>query len=71
MLRVVCLWQAALLNPENKIKFVADIKAEYEMMRQRHQGKQIAKDYLSIEDARKNKLQLDWSTITIHQNHHF
>jgi 5-methyltetrahydrofolate--homocysteine methyltransferase len=53
---------SSLLNPENKIKFVADLRAEYEAMRVRHQGKQIAKDYLSIEDARKNKLQLDWST---------
>jgi 5-methyltetrahydrofolate--homocysteine methyltransferase len=55
---------SSLLNPENKIKFVADIKAEYEVMRVRHQGKQIAKDYLSIEDARKNKLQLDFTNYT-------
>ena len=55
---------SSLLNPENKIKFVADIKAEYEVMRVRHQGKQIAKDYLSIEDARKNKLHLDFTNYT-------
>ena len=55
---------SSLLNPENKIKFVADIKAEYEVMRVRHQGKQIAKDYLSIDDARKNKLQLDFTYYT-------
>ncbi len=55
---------SSLLNKENKIKFVDDIRAEYEMMRKRHQGKQIAKDYISIEEARKNKLQLDWSNYT-------
>ncbi len=53
---------SSLLNPESKIKFVEDLRAEYEAMRVRHQGKQVSKDYLSIEDARKNKLQLDWST---------
>ena len=55
---------SSLLNPENKIKFEADIRAEYEMMRQRHLSKQVIKDYLSIEDARKNKLQLDWENYT-------
>lgn len=55
---------SSLLNPENKIKFVADIKAEYEVMRQRHQSKQVIKDYLKIEDARKNKLKLDWANYT-------
>jgi len=52
---------SSLLNPESKIKFVEDLRAEYEAMRVRHQGKQITKDYLTIEEARKNKLQLDWS----------
>ncbi len=55
---------SSLLNPENKIKFIAGIRDEYEVMRVRHQGKQIAKDYLSIEDARKNKLQLDFTNYT-------
>jgi 5-methyltetrahydrofolate--homocysteine methyltransferase len=55
---------SSLLNPSTKIKFVADIKAEYEVMRVRHQGKQIAKDYLPLEEARKNKLQLDFSNYT-------
>ena len=55
---------SSLLNAENKIKFTADIRDEYEVMRKRHQGKQIAKDYLSIEDARKNKLQLDFTNYT-------
>jgi 5-methyltetrahydrofolate--homocysteine methyltransferase len=52
---------SSLLNPKNKEKFEADIRAEYEMMRERHKGKQVIKDYLTIENARKNKLQLDWA----------
>ncbi len=51
---------SSLLNTDNRDKFIADIKSEYEMMRERHQGKQIIKDYISLEEARKNKLQLDW-----------
>lgn len=51
---------SSLLNPTSKLQFEAEIKAEYEQMRQRHLGKQVIKDYLSIEDARKNKLKLDW-----------
>ncbi len=51
---------SSLLNPSNKKKFEEDIRAEYEMMRQRHKGKQVIKDYLNIEAARANKLQLDW-----------
>ncbi len=52
---------SSLLNKDNRNKFIADIKSEYEMMRERHQGKQVIKDYISLEDARKNKLQLDWN----------
>ena len=51
---------SSLLNPENKEKFEGEIRAEYEMMRQRHKGKQVNKDYLTINAARANKLQLDW-----------
>ncbi len=55
---------SSLLNKESRITFEADIRTEYEMMRKRHQGKQIAKDYISIEEARKNKLNLDFSNYT-------
>ncbi len=52
---------SSLLSKDGRDSFVTDIRAEYEMMRQRHQGKQIVKDYISIEEARNNRLQLDWS----------
>ena len=55
---------SSLLHPINKKKFEEDIRAEYEVMRQRHHGKQVIKDYIAIEDARKNKLQLDWTNYT-------
>ncbi|HQD12473.1 MAG TPA: vitamin B12 dependent-methionine synthase activation domain-containing protein, partial [Chitinophagales bacterium] len=52
---------SSLLSKDGRDSFVADIRSEYEMMRQRHQGKQIVKDYISIEEARNNRLKLDWS----------
>ena len=55
---------SSLLNPTNKEKFEAEIRAEYEMMRERHKSKQVIKDYLKIEDARKNKVKLDWENYT-------
>ena len=55
---------SSLLNPANKEKFEAEIRAEYEMMRERHKSKQVIKDYLKIEDARKNKVKLDWENYT-------
>ncbi|MEZ5001463.1 MAG: methionine synthase [Chitinophagales bacterium] len=40
--------------------FVASIRSEYEMMRERHQSKRQIKKYLSIEEARQNKWETDW-----------
>jgi 5-methyltetrahydrofolate--homocysteine methyltransferase len=51
---------SSLLNKDSRDKFISDIKAEYTMMRERHAGKQLIKDYIPLEDARKNKLKLDW-----------
>ena len=52
---------SSLLGKDSRVQFEADIRAEYEMMRQRHQGKQVTKDYISLGEARKNSLKLDWS----------
>ena len=52
---------SSLLGKDSRVQFEADIRAEYEMMRQRHQGKQVTKDYIPLGEARKNSLKLDWS----------
>lgn len=46
---------------EKKNAFVKSVKEEYHEIRQRHFNKHQSKDFLSIEDARKNKMQIDWS----------
>lgn len=49
-----------LLNDESKSSFVKTIKDEYESLRESHKNRSSEKEFLSIEDARKNKLKLNW-----------
>lgn len=51
-----------LLSAVQRPKFEAEIRAEYEMMRERHKGKQVIKNYISIKEARENRLKLDWKS---------
>ena len=56
-----------LINPDEKIKdkFVNDVRAEYKKIRETHARKKNIKNYLSLEDARKNRLKIDWSKTNI------
>ncbi|MEG8946136.1 methionine synthase [Rosettibacter firmus] len=54
-----------LLNKEIKDKFAEEIRKEYERLREIHYKKQSDKDFISIEDARKNKLLLDWNNYKV------
>ncbi len=44
---------------------VAEYKAEYEQLRTDHKNRKSNKVYISLEEARKNKTQLDWQTTSI------
>ncbi|WP_348824347.1 methionine synthase [Flavobacterium aestuarii] len=48
-----------LLDHNRKI-YASDIRAEYDAFRETFLNRSRDKNFLSIEDARKNKLQLDW-----------
>jgi 5-methyltetrahydrofolate--homocysteine methyltransferase len=48
-----------LLNSDNKI-YASDIRAEYDAFRETFLNRSRDKNFLNIEQARKNKLQLDW-----------
>lgn len=52
-----------LLDHNRKI-YAADIRAEYDAFRETFLNRSRDKNFLTIEDARKNKLQLDWSEYT-------
>ncbi|PXY45397.1 methionine synthase [Flavobacterium hydrophilum] len=52
-----------LLDHNRKI-YAADIRAEYDTFRETFLNRSRDKNFLTIEEARKNKLQLDWSEYT-------
>ena len=49
-----------LLQVETKEEYTKTVRAEYDNLREGYLNRSRDKNYLSIEDARKNKLQLDW-----------
>ncbi|MBS7252824.1 methionine synthase [Flavobacterium branchiicola] len=52
-----------LLDHNRKI-YASDIRAEYDAFRETFLNRSRDKNFLTIEEARKNKLQLDWSEYT-------
>ena len=51
-----------LLNSETKGKYTQDIRTEYDALREGYLNRSRDKNFLTIEQARVNKLKLDWST---------
>ena len=54
-----------LLSEDAKDGFVTKIKDEYKKLREDHFKKHSAKEYISIEKARANKLNLEWQNYSI------
>ena len=54
-----------LLNPDTKNEYVAKLKKDYEEFRDRFLNRSKEKQYLTIEEARKNKFKIDWDTSVI------
>ncbi|MDI1318148.1 vitamin B12 dependent-methionine synthase activation domain-containing protein [Flavobacterium sp.] len=53
-----------LLQAETKGSYVKAIREEYDKLREGYLNRSRDKNYLSIEQARKNKNKLDWDTFT-------
>ncbi|MBP6373196.1 MAG: methionine synthase [Flavobacterium sp.] len=53
-----------LLQSETKDSYTSSIRSEYDQLREGYLSRSRDKNFLSIEEARKNKLQLDWDTFT-------
>jgi 5-methyltetrahydrofolate--homocysteine methyltransferase len=53
----------SLLNKDRKL-YASDIRAEYDAFRETFLNRSRDKNFLTIEQARKNKLQLDWTNFT-------
>ena len=53
---------ASLLSTDHKPGFVASVKEKYAGLRHRHENTKAGITYISLEQARKNKLNIDWSS---------
>ena len=53
-----------LLQAETKVEYAKTVRAEYDKLRDGYLNRSRDKNYHSIEEARKNKLQLDWDNFT-------
>lgn len=48
-------------NQEQRAAFEEEVRSEYDKLREGHLSRSKAKSYRSLEDARRNKLEIDWS----------
>jgi 5-methyltetrahydrofolate--homocysteine methyltransferase len=55
---------AGNLLDDNREKYTSDIRADYDAFRESFLNRSRDKNFLTIEQARKNKLQLDWDNFT-------
>jgi len=53
-----------LVSEDHKAPYVAEIKAEYEKVRAMHAGKQRKTEWLTLQNARANKTQIEWENYT-------
>ncbi len=51
-----------LLNASAKKEFVKGISSKYDQLRENHKKKHSGKNYRTINEARQNKLQIDWQS---------
>lgn len=55
----------SLMNKDNRDGFIGAVKQEYERMRISHKGRKDNKKFLTIEEARKRGLKIDWDKTEI------
>ncbi len=51
----------SLISPELQGKFIADLDADYQAVRERHANRQKDMQWLTLEQARANKSNIDWA----------
>jgi 5-methyltetrahydrofolate--homocysteine methyltransferase len=52
-----------LMSPEQREGFLAKVKAEYAGIRVQHAGRRSHVEMLTLEEARRNRLQADWEAV--------
>jgi 5-methyltetrahydrofolate--homocysteine methyltransferase len=53
------------INPDTRGAFKSRVKEEYVKLRSEHEGRQQAKNYISLLEARKNKVKINWNNTPI------
>lgn len=56
---------SALLSPDQKPQFLANLESDYEALRVQHSGRQAGRPQLSLAEAAQNKFQTDWASADI------
>ena len=51
-----------LLQPDTKVTYAKSLREEYDSLREGYLNRSREKNFLSIEEARKNKFKIDWNT---------
>ena len=51
-----------LLQPDTKVTYAKSLREEYDSLREGYLNRSKEKNFLSIEEARKNKFKIDWNT---------
>ena len=54
-----------LIDKESNEDFISNVKSEYAKMRDDHAGRKKIKNYIKIEEARSNKVKIDWENTEI------
>lgn len=54
-----------LLNKKSNLKYVFDIKSDYNVFRDKFNSRKKQKAYISLQEARNKKYQIDWETSEI------
>lgn len=54
-----------LISVETKAAFKTRVKSEYQQLRKDHEARQQSKNYISIEEARKNRSAIDWTSASL------
>lgn len=56
---------SSLLNKEKSAEYCAEIKRDYDEFREKFLGRKVAKEYVTIEEAREHKFKIDWNNTEI------
>lgn len=56
---------SSLLNNDGRDNFITGIINEYDNLRENYNNKRSSREYLSLEEARKNKADINWNSVEI------